>query len=92
MLLSQSRSSSFRYVDEVETTDVQTQCQNGVESVIEVTLKVSSGLSTSGTADHLEISRTTISRVYREWSEKVNTQCATVVWTKMPRWCQKKHI
>ncbi len=32
------------------------------------------GLSISKTADLLEFSRTTISMVYREWSEKENLQ------------------
>ncbi len=49
------------------------------------------GLSISKTADLLGSSRTSISRVYREWSEKEkNIQWASVVWTKMPCWCQRR--
>ncbi len=40
------------------------------------------GLSISKTADLLGFSCITISRVYRECSEKENIQGAAVVWTK----------
>ncbi len=43
-----------------------------------------SGLSISTTADLLRFSHTTISSIYREWSEKDKISRAAVVWTKMP--------
>ncbi len=45
--------------------------------------------ASSKTADLLRFSWPTISRVYREWSEKEKIFRAAVVWTKMPCWCQR---
>lgn len=43
------------------------------------------GPSISGTADLLEFSQTTGSRVYRVRSEKeISSECLSIVWTKMP--------
>ncbi len=42
------------------------------------------GLSISKTADLQGFSRTTISRVYREWLEKEKISSERQLWTKMP--------
>ncbi len=77
--------------------EVQTEHQNGKKgdlSDFERGMFVGArraGLSISKTVDLLGFLHTTISMVYREWSEKrENIQWATVVWTKMPGWCQRR--
>ncbi len=77
-------------------SEVQTEHEHGEErdlSDFERGMVVGArraGLSISKTADLLGFSRT-ISRVYREWSEKEKIfQWAAVVWTKMPCWCQRR--
>jgi len=48
-------------------------------------------LSISQSDNLLEFSRTTISRVSKEWCEKgkKNIQYAAVLWMKIPCWCER---
>ncbi len=75
----------------------QTEHQNGEERGFKLLWTwngcwcKTAALSSSKTADLLEFTHKTISRVYREWSEKErNIPWAAVVWTKMPCWCQRR--
>jgi len=59
-----------------QSPDLQTECQNGKERQFERGMVVGArraGLSISQSAQLLVFSRTTISRVYKEWCEKGKT-------------------